>query len=147
MHVGESESEVKNLKQVPFYGARPKNLREQRRIGVGYRDKGSLPKPSRPDWDKENIRAVSLPDETVPLELQHLLDLSRDSSEEAAEVLSVLRKTYPEAESFLMNPLSIREFTKLDSNFPFPEKEIRLQKDFSDTIASIVESFAPKSSE
>lgn len=40
--------------KVPFYHPRPRKRRDQRRIGVGYRDKGSLPKRARPDWNKDN---------------------------------------------------------------------------------------------
>lgn len=45
---------------VPYFRERPFHLREKRRIGVGYRDKGSLPKNSKPSWDKENLRPVSV---------------------------------------------------------------------------------------
>lgn len=50
------ESEFDKIKLgslVPFLRARPAR-RDQRRIGVGYRDKGSLPRHSRPKWDKQN---------------------------------------------------------------------------------------------
>jgi len=39
--------------QVPFFRPRPFRF-EQRRIGVGYRDKGSLPRRPKPSWDKDN---------------------------------------------------------------------------------------------
>lgn len=49
---------------VPFMRQRPQRLREQRRIGVGYRDKGSLPKNSKIDWTKVNERSVTWKEET-----------------------------------------------------------------------------------
>jgi hypothetical protein len=44
---------------VPFYRPRPLHRRPIRRIGVGYRDKGSLPRPySKPDYEKDNTKWV-----------------------------------------------------------------------------------------
>jgi hypothetical protein len=43
---------------VPFYRPRPDRRTPIRRIGVGYRDKGSLPRYSKPEWDKDNTKWV-----------------------------------------------------------------------------------------
>lgn len=77
---------------VPYYRERPNRLREKRRIGVGYRDKGSLPKNSKPSWDLEvNERAVSyrLEPQTFSREITPPdLENERPMSEEPAEDMS-----------------------------------------------------------
>jgi len=100
MHVGESHDDSFNRNLVPFSRPRPISL-EQRRIGVGYRDKGSLPKPSSPDWEKKNERAVSIRDENAPYDLTLIPDLLAESDEESAKVLSRLRRNYPELATIL----------------------------------------------
>jgi len=57
MQIPESQEIAERL--VPTMRPRPVN-RDQRRIGVGYRDKGSLPKRTRPDWEKDNTLWVGL---------------------------------------------------------------------------------------
>lgn len=51
-------------KQVPFYRGRPK-IREQRRIGVGYRDKGSLSKKPKLNWEGDNTLFLGESQEVV----------------------------------------------------------------------------------
>lgn len=43
---------------VPYYRERPFRREPIRRIGVGYRDKGSLRRYSKPEWDKDNTMWV-----------------------------------------------------------------------------------------
>jgi hypothetical protein len=100
MQVGEHHTPLNNQRLVPFSRQRPK-LPQQRRIGVGYRDKGSLPKPSRPTWDKENERSVSLRDQAAVFDFNLLKETLESLDKESAEVLSRLRKNYPEAEFLL----------------------------------------------
>lgn len=77
---------------VPYYRSRPTRLKERRRIGVGYRDKGSLPMNSKPSWEKENERSVSLPNlipRTVLMGLPSIPSLNENpEEEEPAEVVS-----------------------------------------------------------
>lgn len=102
MHVGEHHDEIHNVKLVPFSQPRPKPP-DQRRIGVGYRDKGSLPKQSRPSWDKENERAVSISENIDHWSYLTLKETLEDKETESVEVLSRLRKNYPEASYLLEN--------------------------------------------
>jgi hypothetical protein len=77
-------------KQVPFYRGRPK-IREQRRIGVGYRDKGSLSKKPRLDWDKDNTLFLGESQEMVDAQwnLASLFDSFREIlNNETAGVVS-----------------------------------------------------------
>lgn len=112
MQIGEHHTVSHNVRQVPFSRPRPK-LPQQRRIGVGYRDKGSLPKNSLPSWDKENERAVSLRDGNAVFDFTAIQDLLESKDKESNEVLSRLRKNYPEA-SFLFK----RPFLKIENPEP-----------------------------
>jgi len=101
MQVGEHLSTLHNVKFVPFSQPRP-NTHQQRRIGVGYRDKGSLPKPSRPDWDKYNERTVALREEDAAFSFEILSDLLKGPDEENQQrLLSRILVNYPEAEFLL----------------------------------------------
>lgn len=77
---------------VPYLRERPNRLREKRRIGVGYRDKGSLPKNSKPDWNKVNERSVTwrkeIPSILKDLPPTYLESDVRPEEEEPAEDMS-----------------------------------------------------------
>jgi hypothetical protein len=107
MKVGEHLARLHNVKLVPFTQTRP-NALEQRRIGVGYRDKGSLPKPSKIDWDNPNERTVSLREEDAPFSYTLFDDLLKNPSEESSvRLMSRLRENYPEALCFLLRSYKV----------------------------------------
>lgn len=77
--------------QVPFYRGRPK-IREQRRIGVGYRDKGSLSKKPKLNWEGDNTLFLGESQEVVDAHwnLASLFDSFREIlNNETAGVVSV----------------------------------------------------------
>lgn len=76
---------------VPYQRTRPKILPEQRRIGVGYRDKGSLSKRSRPSWEKDNTLEggyYTTAEETRSWDYTILFDPDLGDGNEADEVKS-----------------------------------------------------------
>jgi len=82
-------------KSIPIGNSRPK-IREQRRIGVGYRDKGSLPKRSKFDWEADNTITVGLTYEgfeTRSWDLTILWDPSEEQETESDGVMSDRRMT------------------------------------------------------
>lgn len=100
---------------VPFYRPRP-NRRDQRRIGVGYKDKGSLPKRSRPSWDKDNTVQMAEPTiwRALVLDLQPHSDLPSGNPEKETDNRENVEKE--------KNPLG--EFTIQDY---FPSWNLRLE--------------------
>jgi len=103
MRIPESQELV--LRLIPFQRPRPK-APEQRRIGVGYRDKGSLPKRSRPEWDKDNTLWVgyfSQQRETALWDYNILRDPPEDPERKTTEDMSGREKT-SRAESVFQNP-------------------------------------------
>jgi len=83
MQIPESQEKAERL--VPTLRPRPIN-RDQRRIGVGYRDKGSLPKRARPDWEKDNslwVGLTSVQEATKVWDLTILGDPPEESRDES----------------------------------------------------------------
>lgn len=102
MQIPESQDRVETL--VPTLDPRPHSS-EPRRIGVGYRDKGSLPGYSRPSYDRDNTIEHGL---TYQGELDRVWDLTLllEDPEESSEVapdggLSAAAGMIPQAISLL----------------------------------------------
>lgn len=107
MRIPESRELVVRL--IPFQRPRPKPP-DQRRLGVGYRDKGSLPKRSKMQWDQDNTLWAgyfSTASETGLWDYNILRDPSESPERKTTEDRRVGKKP-TQAELVFQNPQGLR---------------------------------------